>query len=43
MGLYIDWLVGNMRLGLSLQDLVGNLSRYGFGNALALKLVWQQK
>jgi hypothetical protein len=42
-GMYVDALIGGFRLGISSQDLLGSLTNSGFGNALAVRLVWQQK
>lgn len=42
-GMYVDALIGQFRLGISSQDLLGSLTNKGFGNALAVRLVWQQK
>jgi len=42
-GMYVDALLGQFRVGISSQDLLGSLTNSGFGNALAVRMVWQQK
>jgi len=42
-GFYSDFTLGQFKIGLSSQDVLGTLSNSGFGHSLLMRLTWQQK
>jgi hypothetical protein len=42
-GFYADALLGQFRIGLSSQDVLGTIANSGYGHSLLFRLAWQQK
>jgi hypothetical protein len=42
-GFYADVLLGQFRIGLSSQDVLGTVANKGYGQSLLFRLAWQQK